>query len=389
MREPRRILYLVETLEVGGTERQMVETALQLRGRGHELVVGCLRAQGPLLEVLQQASIEIVEFPRGTKLFSFQGFFQLLRLATFLRRGSFDVLHAHDLPANLVGVPAGWLAGTPIIISSRRYLADLDWCSTWKNRIISAIYRLSHYVVVNSNVICDLLVRRDGVKKEKIRVLYNAVNAERFANCRHNSREILGAEGERSKRIAVVANMHCRVKGHACLLAAAEKICREFPEVRFVLIGDGRERPALEEQARVAGLRQNFLFLGARKDVPELLSCCDMSVLPSESEGMPNSVLEAMAAGLAMVATSVGGVPEIITNEVSGLLVPPNDPQALSAAILRLLRDDELRQRLAAAGQESVIARFGFSRLVEKLENLYTPPFQSLATPQHELHANA
>jgi glycosyltransferase involved in cell wall biosynthesis len=120
------------------------------------------------------------------------------------------------------------------------------------------------------------------------------------------------------------------------------------------------------------GLEPNFLFLGARRDVPELLACCDLSVLPSESEGLPNSVLEAMAAGLAVVATSVGGVPELIENEVSGLLVPPNNPSALSTAILRLLQDESLRQRLSSAGRDCVVTRFSFPRLVETLETLYS-----------------
>ena len=144
----------------------------------------------------------------------------------------------------------------------------------------------------------------------------------------------------------------------------------------------------MEQQVQAAGLESNFLFLGARRDVPELLACCDISVLPSQSEGMPNSVLEAMAAGLAIVATSVGGVPEIIESEVNGLLVPANDPATLSEAILRVLRDDDLRQRLATAGRKTVLARFNFARLIGSLETLYAHPSPRIHGRQKEIQAS-
>src|SRR3989454_1187405 len=115
-----RVLYLVDTLNVGGTETQMVQAALRLRSSSHYVTVGCLRAEGPLLEVLQQAGIPVVEFPKNKTLLSVNGVHQLVRLALFLRRGQFHVIHAPDLWANLLGVPAGRLSRTPGIISSRR-----------------------------------------------------------------------------------------------------------------------------------------------------------------------------------------------------------------------------------------------------------------------------
>jgi glycosyltransferase involved in cell wall biosynthesis len=166
--------------------------------------------------------------------------------------------------------------------------------------------------------------------------------------------------------------MHSRVKGHTCLIAAACTVCRDVPDAIFLLIGDGKERPKLEQQVREAGLEENFLFLGCRNDVPDLLAACDLSVLPSESEGLPNAILEAMAAGVPVVATCVGGIPEIIENGQNGLLVPPQNPQALAEAILRILRDSNLAMRLACAGQERTRAHFSFDRVVRELQQLYT-----------------
>ena len=369
-----RVLHLVDTLNVGGTETQLVQEALRLHARSHHVVVGCLRAEGPLLEVLQRAGIPVVEFRKGQSLFSINGLKQLLRLAIFLRLGQFDAVHAYDLWANLLGVPAAWLARTPVIISSRRYLADHEWYSPWRRKVIRMIYRLSTHVAVNSMALRDVLVKRDGLPPEKIRVIYNAVEVGRFAGARRDRRAFLPAVGGCSKLIAVVANMYSSVKGHATLIAAADSVRRSVPETIFVLIGDGRERPKLERQVSEAELEKNFLFLGRRDDIPELLACCDLSVLPSEAEGMPNSVLEAMAAGLPVIATSVGGTPEIIRDGVNGLLVPPQNPRALAEAILRVLQDPNLARTLSHAGQERIRTCFGFDRLIAELERLYREP---------------
>ena len=140
-------------------------------------------------------------------------------------------------------------------------------------------------------------------------------------------------------------------------------------------------RAAFDDQARAAGLEGIVFFLGIRTDVSGLLSCCDVGVLASLAEGLPNAVLEYMASGLPTVATSVGGVPEIIENEVSGLLVPPGNPAALAHAILRLVNDEELRGRLAKAGRERMLAKFDFGRVVEEVTQLYEGHSRAGAIP--------
>lgn len=367
---PHRVFHLVETLQIGGTETQAVQTALRQHARDEQVTVGCLRAEGPLLDSLHRAGIPIVEFRKPKKLLSIQGIWQVLRMAIFLRRERFDILHAHDLMSNLAGVIAARLAGIPIIISSRRYL-DLEWwCGAWRNRIAGWIYKQSTRVVVNSKSIRDLLVGREGVLEQKIHVIHNAIDADRF-NEAIAVQGALSFASEDSKLVAVVANMYSPVKGHATLVAAARHVCLHAPQVLFVLIGDGTERPKIEQQVKEAGLQKNFLFLGSREDIPQLLAACDLFVLPSESEGMPNALLEAMAAGLPAIATSVGGVPEVIEHNVTGLLVPPCEPAALSKAILALLNNEDLRHRLARAGRERVVRYFSFDRLMSVLNTLY------------------
>jgi glycosyltransferase involved in cell wall biosynthesis len=372
-----RVLHLVDTLNVGGTENQLVQLALRTKQAGSEVVVGCLRAEGPLLQMLQQAGIPVIEFRKEKTLLSLNGAHQLLRLARLLRRDKFTVLHAHDLWASLLGVPAAWLARTPVVISSRRYLADLEWYTPWRNRVLRCIYRLSTVVLVNAQAVREGLVGRDKLAPEKIRVVYNAVDVERFAGARRNRAKLLPNIPERAKAIAVLANMYSRVKGHACLISAARIVCASWPDVFFLLIGDGRERPALEAQAREAGLDKNVVFAGPRTDVPELLACCDLSVLPSEAEAFPNALLESMSAGLPVVATAVGGNKEIIQNGTNGFLAAPGNPEALAAAILRVIDDPRLAKKLASAGQEDMRMHFSFDRLLAELDRLYKEHLRS------------
>ena len=372
-----RVLHLVDSLNIGGTESQVVEVAVRMQRAGHHVVVGCLRAEGPLFRVLKGAGIKIVEFRKKTTLLSLNGARQLLRLAAFLRSGRFGVIHAHDLWANLLGVPAGRLARVPVVISSRRYLEDHDWCTPWRKRVVRLIYRLSTRVVANSRAVSELLVNEKKVAPEKIRVVYNGVDFERFARARPEREKLLPNVGKRSKLIAVLANMYSRVKGHACLISAARIVYENEPDAIFLLIGDGPERARLETQVRDAGLDNNVLFVGRRTNVPEWLACCDLSVLPSETEGFPNALLESMSAGLPVVATAVGGSKEIIKSEVNGLLVPPGNSEALAQAILRVMRNPPLAKNLACAGQNDMRKHFGFDRVIAELYRLYKEPISS------------
>src|SRR5215471_5329973 len=199
-----RVLHLVDSLNIGGTETQMVHVALRMRQNGHRTAVGCLRAEGPLLQVLQRGDVPVVEFRKGKTLLSLNGVRQMLHLAAFLS-GRFDVVHAHDLWSTLLGVPAARLARVPVIVASRRYLADLEWYTPLRNRVVRFLYRLSTRVLVNSQAVREHLVARDQVAPEKVRVVYNAVDVERFMAVRRRGRKLLPMIAERSRIVSVLA----------------------------------------------------------------------------------------------------------------------------------------------------------------------------------------
>jgi glycosyltransferase involved in cell wall biosynthesis len=299
------------------------------------------------------------------------GIYQILRLARFLRRVRFDVVHTHDLWSNLLGIPAAWLARVPVVIFSRRDLAHLAWYTPRRRKILRHLQALSSAVLVNSGEIREQLVREDGFSPDFIRVIHNGIDLDRFRNV-VRERERLFPGLQDCRLVVNVANMHSDVKGQPTLIKAAGQVCSKFPQARFVLVGDGTRRAAFESMAAEIGLKQNVLFLGQRHDVPELLACCDIAVLPSQAEGFPNALLEYMAAGLPAIATDVGGNREVIQHGVNGLLSPPNDLDALANSILELLENPGAASQMALAGRERVCREFSFERLLSNVDAMYT-----------------
>ena len=370
-----RVFHMANSLETGGSEHQMVEIACRQKARGQEITVGCLSRKGPLLDVLAQAGIGVSEFNPEGRLVGLAGIRPIIRLTAFLRRHRVDVFQSHDLYSTLLGVPAAWLARVPVIISSRRDLASWWWYTRRNRRILRHIQNFSSRIIANSQAVEDFLVREDGFDRRQICVVRNGVDFKRFANASGDREKLFPNLGREDRLIAVVANMNVKSKGHSDLIAAGQEICQEFPGAKFLCIGDGIERRELERTVEELRLRNHFLFLGRRDDVPNILACCDLFVLPSWAEGLPNSVLEAMAAGVPVVATRVGGIPEIIADGVGGLLVPAQDSRALAAAIAQLLRDPQRAQRFAEVAQERARTEFSYERLLAALDRLYRESF--------------
>jgi glycosyltransferase involved in cell wall biosynthesis/carbonic anhydrase/acetyltransferase-like protein (isoleucine patch superfamily) len=366
-----RVFHMAGSLDMGGSEHQMVEIGCRQKSRGHEIKIGCLSKKGPLLAVLERNGIEVAEFNPPGGLLGPAGIRQIIRLALFLRRHRFDVFQSHDLYSTLLGVPAAWLAGVPLILSSRRDLASWWWYTSRNRWILRQIQNRSNRIIANSQAVKEFLVHEDGFDPGRIRVLRNGVDFERFAKAPRDREKLFPNLAGEDKLIAVVANMNVKSKGHSELVLAGTEICREFTEAKFLFIGDGVERSHLQRMVGELDLRDRFLFLGRRNDVAEILACCDLFVLPSWAEGLPNSVLEAMAAGVPVVATRVGGIPEIIEDGVGGLLVPAQNPQALAAAIAQALRDPERARQLARVSQARARAEFSYERLLAELDSLY------------------
>jgi glycosyltransferase involved in cell wall biosynthesis len=207
----------------------------------------------------------------------------------------------------------------------------------------------------------------------KVFLIPNGVEIKVFTEANQSLVEALAQEWKirsHTPVIGTLARLH-EQKGHSYLLDAVAQLRREIPDVKALVVGDGELRPSLEQRTQALRLSDSVIFTGTRRDVPEILALLDVFVLPSLWEGLPIALLEAMAAGLPVVATRVGGVPEVVVDGETGLLVPPRDPDALSEAILTLLQDPDLRQKMGQAGQERVREYFSVERMVEETEALY------------------
>jgi glycosyltransferase involved in cell wall biosynthesis len=359
---------------VGGTETQAVELALRISLAGYAVTLGCLRAQGPLIERLRGSGVDVREFHPKGGIDSPAGFYQMLRLSWFLRREKFDIVHTHDLWSNLLGIPAARLAGVLAIVSSRRDLAHFDWYRGKRRMWLRRVQNLSGTVLANATTIRDVLITEDGFAPEKVRVIHNGVDIGKFQVPRDRERLFPGV-GD-AKLIVLVGNMHTDVKGHPWLIEAASAVVRDFPSARLVLVGDGERRADFEQQVATLGLATNVIFLGRRSDVADILACCDVALLPSRAEGLSNAVLEYMAAGLPVIASRVGGNAELVQDGVTGLLVPPEDSPALAAALLRFLHDPGLSRRMAKNGHEFVVQNYSFERLLREVDALYSELLQ-------------
>jgi L-malate glycosyltransferase len=356
---PGSIFLLVNSLETGGTERQFVEVARSLKSAHGALQLGCIQKKGSFLEGpgLREFG-ELHEFGLGGSLYGPESIRSRWRLMRHLRKSEIAVAHAFDFYANLTLIPSAKLARVPVVIGSHRQLGDLLTPAQLHTQL--TMFRWCDRVVCNSRAAADRLLQA-GVPARKVVVVGNGLPPEAFA-------EPVPALPRRDGilRVGMIARMNAAYKNHRTFLRAAARLHRTFPSVEFLLVGDGPLRQELEHDATELGLLGHVRFLGDRRDIPAILASIDISVVPSVSESLSNVMLESMAAGVSVVATSVGG-----NNELGGdgraLLVPPNDEESLVAGLERMLADAELRSAMALTARN--FARENFS--IERVRNQY------------------
>ena len=346
----------MSSFDPGGTERQMIELIRQLNRARWHVEVACLRATGAWFDRVA-AVAPITAFP-VTSLHGPSVLRHLWAFARWCRERRIAAVHTTDMPTNLFGLPGAALAGVSVRVGSRR---EVD-----PGRTVAAIssqraaYACAHKIVANCRAAADRLLL-ERVPARKVAVVANGLDPGAFVG--RTPRPAL-------RRVIVVGDLRPE-KGHDVLIDAAIEVVRRFPDARFELVGGGPEMDALCRRARDRGVTHAFTFVGHRDDVAERLAAADMFVLPSRSEAFPNALLEAMATGLPVVASAVGGIPEIVEDDRTGLLVPAGDAGALAARLCRLMADPGLGTRLGDEARREVASRFSFDRMVAAFERVY------------------
>lgn len=367
MRKSVPILHFVNILGIGGSEGQFVERVRSTDFRRWRPLVAALKKDGPHLAELQRLGLEPQEFRLRGSFAHPATLLTIGHLAAWMRLQGVRLVHAQDFYTNLLAVPAARLAGAKVI-ASRLDLAH--WHGPRRRRALALATRLADRVQVNAHAIKRQLVNEEGIDPERIEVIYNGIDLERFDRRREEPLAAPLPMPEGARTIAVVANLH-PVKGQQDVLEALGEIAGRFPDVHLLLVGEGERRGPITARARQLGLADRVHLVGHRTDVPAVLARCEILVSSSYAEGLSNSVIEGMAAGLPVVGTAVGGTPELIVDGQRGHLVPPRSPSRIADVLMKLLEAPESGRRLGEAARRFVEAELDLHTMATRFERLY------------------
>ncbi len=372
------IAHVIHRLAVGGLENGLVNLVNRLPSERFRHAIICMTQATDFRRRITRPDVLVFELHKasGKDWTAYRRLWQLLRLLQP------DILHTRNL-ATLDCQLVGWLAGVP-----RRVHGEHGWDTPdlhgrvyrylWLRRLVGLT---SHGFVAMSAHIERWLTEVVRIAPRKVTQIYNGVDVESFAPATTRA----GSADARSIVIGSVGRLEA-VKDPGNLLEAFVRLVEgdaRMAGVRLRIIGDGALRSALEERARAAGVASQCEFAGSREDVASELRRLDLFVLTSLNEGISNTILEAMATGLPVVATDVGGNPELVVAELNGALVPAGDPEALAAELRRYVLDPELRARQGAAARRRALERFGIDAMVDRYAELYESLLGRAELPRH------
>ncbi len=362
-----KILLLSTSMGMGGADQQLLSAALGLRQRGHDVRIVSLTSLGEMGQRARAAglSTESLEMRRG-----FADPRGLVRLVRLVRTWRPSVLHSHMLHANLMARACRLFASVPAVVSTIHNIYE-------GGRLRMLGYRLSNglvdHVTIISQTAADRFIRDRIVPAALLEVIPNGVDTERYrevpAGTRERLRRSLGLDGEFAW---LAVGRFEQAKDYPTMLRAFARVHAAHPAAVLLLVGRGSLQADTQSLAASLGLDGRVRFVGTREDVPEFMTVADGYVMSSAWEGMPMVLLEAAAAGLPIVATMVGGNPEVVRDGTTGYLVPPRDDEALAGAMLRLMTlPEEERRAMGGRGREEVGQHYGLARVVDRYEAVY------------------
>ena len=354
---------MARALDAGGTERQLMEIARSLDRTRYQVHVGCFH-RGMRADELESAGIPILQLPVRSfmKPGALVGAWQLIR---YIQKNKIQIVHTFDYPLNCFGVPVALLARTPAVLSSQRAHRELTPPLYWK--ILRVTDRLVKGIVVNSDSVRKEMMAREGVPSGRLHLCYNGIDTARFhAEGRKRMPVLDGAQ----LVIGVVCVLRPE-KGLSTLLNGFAMFAKDFHSARLAIIGSGPELEPLQQLAQQLGIQDDVWFEPATSEVPNWLRSIDIFVLPSLSEALSNSLMEAMACGCACVASRTGGNPELLGQDEAGLLFEPGDAGDLARKLSLLAGDGALRERLVQAAVEKIQHKFSIAAAAARMEQIY------------------
>lgn len=357
------VLLMARSLGTGGTERQLMEIARSLDRTRFQVHVGCFH-RGMRADELEAAGIPILQLPVRSflKPGALLGAWRMIR---YIHKHKIRMVHTFDYPLNCFGVPVALVARTRAILSSQRAHRDLTPALYWT--ILRITDRLVKGIVVNSDSVRREMVARERVPATLLHLCHNGIDISRF---QPGERKRMPAVADAMLTIGVVCVLRPE-KGLATLLNGFAKFEKKHSGALLVIVGSGPELASLQTLARELGIGNKVWFELATANVPDWLRSIDIFVLPSLSEALSNSLMEAMACGCACVASRTGGNPELIADEETGLLFQPGSACELAEKLALLAGDRALRERLTQAAVARIQSQFSLAASVRRMQEIY------------------
>jgi glycosyltransferase involved in cell wall biosynthesis len=381
MAPPIRVARFIARLNVGGPAQHVIHLSARLPRERYESVLLTGQedpAEGSMRFLAAAAGVRPIAVPGlGRKVSPLDDVRSLVFACRFLREFRPHIVHTHTAKAGAIGRAAAALTRVPVIVHTYHGHVFHGYFSPLATRVFlgieRALGRRTHRMLTVSDAVRDELVRYRIGRPEQILVVPLGLDLSRFLEAERRRGELrreLGL-GTATPVVAIVARL-VPIKRHEDFLAAAALVARRVPDCRFLVVGDGERRAELERLARDGGARDRIIFLGWRHDLDRVYADADLTVLTSANEGSPVSLIESMAAACPVVATRVGGVPDLVADGRVGLVVAPSDPAAVADAIVDLLGDADRRRVMGEAGRKRVEQAFSLERLVADVDRLYT-----------------
>jgi glycosyltransferase involved in cell wall biosynthesis len=363
-----KVLQLITGLEIGGAERLLLDTVRHLDNAQFQSVVACLYNNGRIGRQIAELGIPVADMHMR----SFADPCGLMRLLAFLHQEKPDILHTHLFRANVWGRLLGAAIRIPVIVSSEHSLTEHYFegrrRTPWLTGIDNLTARCCKVIIANSHATKKYLVE-NGVRLEKIEVIHNGVDTRGYTG-NHLGSAIRTEFGlDSAKLVTMVGRLHPQ-KNHRLLIEAFAQLHARLPQTKLLIVGEG----PLEEELRMLGRAQApgaIIFAGARSDIPAIMAASDLVMLPSRWEPFGIVLVEAMSAGKPVIGTAVDGIPEVIVDGKTGLLVRPGDAAALADAMFGLLNDPARATRMGELGRARARRQFDIRKAVADLQLLY------------------
>ncbi len=355
------VVHIVEDLKTGGLEKVIASIATGLDKDKFELRVWCLSRGGDIYDELKQKGVQI----EILNMKSHRNPLFLLGLCFKLKANKIDIVHTHGYTATTIGRLIAFFAGVRVVIA---HIHSTYYNYNKKQLIIEKIFSLfTKKIICCSKAVADFVKKNEKIRPDKVQVIYNGIDVSKF--------EVVSSIKNQFKNrftIGCVASL-VEHKGHKYLLEAAKEVLEHLPDkVRFMIVGDGILRNQLEQQVNALGISEYVSFLGNVKNIEALIGTFDIAVLPScEREGLGIALLEAMAGGIPVIGTNIGGIPEIIENKKNGILVRPKDAKAIAQAILKMCNDWDKTKIMGEKARLTVERKFSKDIMLKNITKLY------------------